>query len=123
MNSFADPLPEPPPAVYRLPIESAAMAHKYGVEESKISGNSGARKMRPSLRSERLWSVPFSKSVRSPCCQKRVSTARQTPRAAIAARESLRIFMKRGLFDSDSQRVAAFDHEIEGETALFDCAF
>src|SRR5208337_2942094 len=78
--------------------------------------------MRPSPRRERCVSVPRSKSLRSVCCQKRVSTAKQAAQAISASKESRVVFIKWLLY-GDAEREAAFDEHVERNAALFHCAF
>src|SRR4051794_33514267 len=73
--SFEVELEGLPPPVYRLPFESEARAHRYAMEGSPNSRNTGDNVRRPSLLKDRFSSVPFSKSVWPECTQLLVSTA------------------------------------------------
>src|SRR2546423_13913884 len=102
-NSLA---PGPPPA-YRFPCESCASAHKYAVEESNSSEETGAMVRRPSLRSEIFFGFPFSNSAYSDCVQVRVLPARHK---AAPASSAMTIFT---LLNRHFKSVASADHVIE----------
>src|SRR5277367_6475882 len=78
---------------------------------------------RPSARRDRFLSVPLSKSERSPCCQKWVSTAKAVASAPSATKRSRIVFIGCYLLYCDSERETAVDQHVEGNAALLDRAF
>src|SRR5450631_587098 len=112
--------PTPPPPAYTLPLESLATAQRNATEGSWISRTTGDGDRRPSLESDNLRSVPFSKSDCPECSHTWVSTAhRGTNTHSTGARTRRnRMINFTTLFDSDPERVAAAHDLIERNRLL-----
>src|SRR5579871_1309730 len=105
------------------------MAQRNVTDGSSTSVSAGASIKRPSLETETLVRVPFSKSAISPCSQDFVSTAergakthkkdKKTRKNDAKTRE---MCIKNRLFHRDPERIRPADHLVERNRNLLFCA-